>query len=380
MKIIFVSGSTSNGSATNSRCSRLLALSLVRDSNAIVDVLLLSRNSSLSSYLLELVKFLFFQPSHSFYALPAYLPNFFFLSERYRFLVLYATFLFSLYLYLLPNLSTCICLYSRDAFVLKSLILLRRLPFLKLKLAYECHVVRPLHLYLLPFVDLFFPISPRISRIGRPFLQPGTPTLLLPSGFDPSSTQSCSFEHASFPTTEGALNYVYYGSLQAWKDIETVIAAFSAPFCHPNAHLYLIGPDYDNLLASTLPSNVNYIPTLMPSQLCSLSSSIHAFILPLSLSDYRGRECSPVKLFEYISFGRPIIAVPNSSVLSILGSQYPLYYESSSIHSLIAAMNLSLDSHTLQAASDIISTIDLSPYSWQSRASLIRGLLSQSPI
>lgn len=113
---------------------------------------------------------------------------------------------------------------------------------------------------------------------------------------------------------------LYTGSLLPWKGVETLIR--SAQFLPENVVVVIVGgsdSDRERLRASAarreFVNRVVFIPHQPHSHISLLFNGADVLVLPTSGKSQIGREeTSPIKVFEYLTAGKPIIAsdVPSS--------------------------------------------------------------------
>ena len=114
-----------------------------------------------------------------------------------------------------------------------------------------------------------------------------------------------------FPKCSGKKVIGYYGAISDWFDyqlIEKIASIFDK-----NAQVILIGPCRDNFpekekLSELLQSheNISYLGEKAYHELCFYGSFFDVSMIPFIINDVT-LSCSPVKLFEYMAIGAPIV-------------------------------------------------------------------------
>jgi glycosyltransferase involved in cell wall biosynthesis len=98
----------------------------------------------------------------------------------------------------------------------------------------------------------------------------------------------------------------YYGALAEWFDYDLVAYAAKAL---PDHEFVLIGPDYDGTMRSrdlfTL-ANVNWLGVKEYAELASYLRYFDVATIPFLVNEVT-HSVSPIKLFEYMAGGRPIV-------------------------------------------------------------------------
>ncbi|MCL2384000.1 MAG: glycosyltransferase [Oscillospiraceae bacterium] len=98
----------------------------------------------------------------------------------------------------------------------------------------------------------------------------------------------------------------YYGALAKWFDYEAVKKSAEK---HPNYAFILIGIEYDGSLKKSKLlecKNVYYIGKVKYNELISYSANMDLLTIPFLINDIT-ESTSPVKLFEYMATGKPIL-------------------------------------------------------------------------
>jgi teichuronic acid biosynthesis glycosyltransferase TuaH len=104
-----------------------------------------------------------------------------------------------------------------------------------------------------------------------------------------------------FPA-EGPVTLAYFGTLDAWLDIAALEASVRAA---PGLTLRLIGPN----AGGHVPAHPRIVirPPVPHAALADAVADVDAFMLPFRVTELT-RAVDPVKLYEYIALGRPILS------------------------------------------------------------------------
>lgn len=101
----------------------------------------------------------------------------------------------------------------------------------------------------------------------------------------------------------------YYGALASWVDYGLIERLARD---RPQYEFVMIGPDYDgssvHLARKKIP-NLSFIPPVKYEQLPSLAVWFDVCCIPFLLNDIT-HSTSPLKLFEYMALGKPIVSTP----------------------------------------------------------------------
>lgn len=140
------------------------------------------------------------------------------------------------------------------------------------------------------------------------------PLLVAPDGVDLDK-----FRSAPGSTGTGLL---YIGSLHHWKGVDTLLKAVSLV---PGAELTVVGGDAKaverySLMARELGigGRARFTGFVAPGERFSCFEKAGAFVLPLKETSISRYFTSPLKLFEYMAAGRPVIASDLPSIREVL--------------------------------------------------------------
>lgn len=118
---------------------------------------------------------------------------------------------------------------------------------------------------------------------------------------------------------------LYLGSLHKWKGVHHLLHAMCMI---ENATLIVAGGTDDaisdlQLMAKNLgvDKSVTFIGWVDPLKRFELISSVDICVLPLSSTSIGARYTSPLKLFEYMAMGKPVVAPRVPSILDVLTLQ-----------------------------------------------------------
>lgn len=132
----------------------------------------------------------------------------------------------------------------------------------------------------------------------------------------------------------GPPRVVYAGSPRAYKGVEGLFAAFAGL---PGVTLELVGERPEG----PLPANVQAAGPVAYAELPSRLAAAHALVLPLEDNSFGRQFTSPLKLWDYLATGRPVVAADLPTVREIAGD-LPFYYTPGDAGSLRAAVSAAL--------------------------------------
>jgi glycosyltransferase involved in cell wall biosynthesis len=140
------------------------------------------------------------------------------------------------------------------------------------------------------------------DELATRMLERGAPAervVLVPNGWDP---EAFPVQPTSPMPRAGPLVLAYFGTIAPWLDVPALRAALAA--C-PEATLRLIGP-VDGLPPAGLP-RLSLEPPWPHDALAAAVADAHVLLLPFRV-DALTRAVDPVKLYEYVALGKPIVA------------------------------------------------------------------------
>jgi glycosyltransferase involved in cell wall biosynthesis len=174
----------------------------------------------------------------------------------------------------------------------------------------------------------------------------------------------------------------YAGQLYAWKGVDVLLEALAGV---PDADGLIVGgherePDLARVkrLAGTLgiASRVTFTGLVEPPQVRDLLSRADVLVLPNPASAISSRFTSPLKLFEYMAAGRPIVASDLPAMREVLTPEVnAVLVEPGSAPALAAGIRRLLSDHDLAARLAAAALAAVRDYSWDRRAERLDALL-----
>ncbi|MHC3378340.1 glycosyltransferase family 4 protein [Haloarcula sp. H-GB5] len=198
------------------------------------------------------------------------------------------------------------------------------------------------------------------------------PMLVAPDGvrlerFTIKSSKSSLRTELSLP--DGEL-VCYTGSLKPWKGVDTLVEAAKNV---PEVTICLVGgtADQQNRLETaveTIPDNVEMVGHVHPDQVPKYLAASDALILPNTAErEISRRYTSPLKLFEYMAAGRPIIATDIPSLREVLNDSSAYFALPDSSGSLADSIRQVLDDPDASKAARHARE-NVKQYTWKHRA------------
>ncbi|MAM89342.1 MAG: hypothetical protein CME36_18735 [unclassified Hahellaceae] len=227
----------------------------------------------------------------------------------------------------------------------------------------------------LKLADYFIPISHGIARDleGLLGVDPGRITVL-PDGVRVDVIANVQAQSLA----RDQLQVLYSGSFIDWKGVEIFIEAI--PFVHTPNVVFLalggVGKDFERieqLVASLdLQDRVILRSRMSQDELMPIAKSAHIGVLPNNRTAIGAHYTSPLKLFEYMANGLPIVASDLESMREILAeNEHALFFEPSNPSHLAAQLDRLLQDEELRHSMGQRNLQAVEAYSWDSRAQRI---------
>jgi glycosyltransferase involved in cell wall biosynthesis len=184
------------------------------------------------------------------------------------------------------------------------------------------------------------------------------------------------------PSTSGPYTVTYAGHLYPWKGVDVVIEAMAAL---PDARLRIVGGhpgEHDHVRLDRLArvhgvqDRVTLTGWLPPSSVASELAQAHVLVLPNTRTLVSERYTSPLKLFEYLAAGRPIVASNLHALGEVLrDNENALLVDPGSADALAAAILRLKEDPALAARISAQALEDATHYGWDARADRLSVVL-----
>jgi len=164
---------------------------------------------------------------------------------------------------------------------------------------------------------------------------------------------------------------LYTGHLYSWKGTDTL--ADTARFFGKDVEFIFVGGTENDLALfkekySTI-KNIKIIGQKPHSVIPLYLAAADVLVLPNSgKEDISRYYTSPLKLFEYMTSGRPIVASDLPSIREILNEDNAVFFESDNSESLASAIKKVLSDNELARKISEKALVDVQNYSWKKRA------------
>jgi glycosyltransferase involved in cell wall biosynthesis len=176
----------------------------------------------------------------------------------------------------------------------------------------------------------------------------------------------------------------YAGHLYAWKGVDVFLDALSRL---PDVRGLIVGghdrePDLGRLRERTaqlgMSDRVTFAGLVPPSAVAGHLRGARVLVLPNPPSAISTRFTSPLKLFEYMAAGRPIVASDLPAIREVLrDEENALLVTPGNPAALAAGVRRLLDDDTLSERLSRTAAADVRAYTWDRRAERLETLLQQ---
>lgn len=210
------------------------------------------------------------------------------------------------------------------------------------------------------------------DRFGR-----RTNAAVVPDGTRLAATRTFNPPPADAPQT-----VVYSGHLYPWKGVDVLIEALSLA---PEVKVRIVGGqpgEQDRARLETLARDrgvserVTFTGWLPPSQVAAELQQAHVLVLPNARTHVSERYTSPLKLFEYLAAGRPIVASNLAALREILRDDVnAVLVEPGSAGALAAALHRVTTDADTAARLARQAFADAAQYGWDARAERLGAVL-----
>lgn len=206
-----------------------------------------------------------------------------------------------------------------------------------------------------------------------------TPAIVAPDGVDLEQAQP-----PSVPVKNQVPILLYLGSLHPWKGVDTLIRAI--PYVTGPAILHIVGGNQKRIgelssLAAELgvSQRVVFAGSVDPGRRFEWIHRADICLLPLTETSIASRYTSPLKLFEYMAAGKPVIVSDLPSMRAVLTqNKNALMVKPDDPHEWATAIGQLLESRALAEKLGRASINVANQYSWLSRAKLVASAICET--
>jgi glycosyltransferase involved in cell wall biosynthesis len=175
----------------------------------------------------------------------------------------------------------------------------------------------------------------------------------------------------------------YAGHLYPWKGVDLIVEAVAAL---PETRALIVGghdkePDLARVKAFATQldcaSRITFTGLVPPAQVATHLRAADVLVLPNPRSAISNAHTSPLKLFEYMAAGRPIVASDLPSIGEVLSDgTNALLVEPGNPQALVAGIRRIMDDPELATRLAAQAAADVRDYTWARRAERLETLLT----
>jgi glycosyltransferase involved in cell wall biosynthesis len=207
---------------------------------------------------------------------------------------------------------------------------------------------------------------------------------MAPDGFEPREFERMGSRDAlrdQFQIPRDAFGVFYSGSFYAWKGLDPVLQAW--PKTNAHAHLVLLGgPDgertrIERVIPADARARIHIIPALPRREGIAMYAIGDIGLLASSPNQEISRSyTSPLKLFEYLAAGLPVLASNVPSSRDVLTDEIARFFGSGEPEFLATLTAVQADQDWVKLASSRARAF-VEPYSWEARTRKILNFIGQ---
>ncbi|PHM39596.1 putative glycosyltransferase WbpH [Xenorhabdus mauleonii] len=208
-----------------------------------------------------------------------------------------------------------------------------------------------------------------------------TPIVVAPDGVDILAVESVQ-QTLSGGENKRPTQVLYLGSLHRWKGVPTVLKAMSYL---DDAVLNIAGGTTEQIskLKHTakqigVSDKVNFLGFIQPKNRFQVIADSDICVLPLTKTSIGSRYTSPLKLFEYMAMGKPVVISDFPSIRDAVDERAVNFADSENAESFAEQIRW-LIHHPVELAAKVDHSQQLitARFNWDQRAKLITGVMAE---
>jgi glycosyltransferase involved in cell wall biosynthesis len=189
-------------------------------------------------------------------------------------------------------------------------------------------------------------------------------------GVDLNNFQSLSSNSKTLGLPKDKKIVMYTGHLYDWKGVQTLVDA-AQYLQDPSQVVFVGGIKSDVEKNKSNVENLTFIPHQPPDKIPGYLNAAHVLVLPNSKKDKRSYWTSPLKMFEYMASGKPIIASNLPSIREVLNENNAIFFKSDDPKDLAEKIKYVLNNPKIAETKANQAKKDIREYSWHKRAETI---------
>jgi|SRR3989344_9061093 len=289
------------------------------------------------------------------------------------------------FLYILFKMPNFKIVYTRDFYAASILKILRK------KIVLEIHnLPKRINLFYKFFLRANDKIIAITNGLKEGLIESGVDSnkiLLLPDGVDLDKfnikvSKEAARDKLGLPQNKNLVLYV--GNLYKWKGVYTL--ALASQFLSAKETIIFVGggvdedlPKLKNFITKNNLQNIQTSGHRPYSEVPYYLKSADVLVLPNSASDKVSELfTSPLKLFEYMASGKPIVASNLPSLREVLNDKNAFFFEPDNPKDLADAIKKILENRNLSNMISKQAFEDVKNYTWQKRAEKILNFIKSA--
>ncbi|NHB96414.1 glycosyltransferase [Photorhabdus stackebrandtii] len=209
-----------------------------------------------------------------------------------------------------------------------------------------------------------------------------TSIIVAPDGVDMLAAESMSSNKLASTKSKFPTQILYLGSLHRWKGVPTAIKAMSHL---ENAVLNIAGGEPEQIqqlrqIAQQIGvcDRVNFLGFIQPKLRFQIIADNDICLLPLTKTSIGSRYTSPLKLFEYMAMGKPVVISDFPSIRDVVDENAVSFADSENAESFAQQIQLLRDNpDRVKAQVDYAKMLVTERLNWDKRARLIMQTISK---
>ncbi len=272
--------------------------------------------------------------------------------------------------------SADVVIYTRDWIFLGVYLLCKRLGLVRYKIIYESHKFSKKLLPILKDINGLVVINSFLGELHRE--KNFKDILVAHDGANPN--EYLGIKKYKFMPNKNKINVVYTGSLFLWKGVYLLVD--SLEFLPKNINLFFVGGSGEHLdkfksyiSDSGYSEQITLISHLPKLEVIPYIENADILVLPNSGKYEINKYTSPMKLFEYMASGRPIVASNMSSIREVLvNNKNALLFHPDDAYDLANKIKQVIGSDHSEMIDNAF--FEVQEYSWNKRAENISDFIS----
>ncbi|ERT14349.1 glycosyltransferase [Photorhabdus temperata] len=209
-----------------------------------------------------------------------------------------------------------------------------------------------------------------------------TSIVVTPDGVDMLAVESISSNELALTNHKLPTQILYLGSLHRWKGVPTAIKAMSHL---EDAVLNIAGGEPEQIqqlrqIAQQIGvcDRVNFLGFIQPKLRFQIIADNDICLLPLTKTSIGSRYTSPLKLFEYMAMGKPVVISDFPSIRDVVDENAVSFADSENAESFAQQIQLLRDnSERVKAQVSYAKMLVTEHLNWDKRARLIMQTISK---